>query len=113
MARSMVSIVLPLAGAVCAYAVTKQLDLTGLLPLNEENLSLSSDIPDPADVGVFVLNHIYHATLNDTYPTTPLFRIGSPSLESYKLIPCDRKDVGTCLRRGELCVATSHLYCLQ
>lgn len=85
MIRYLIHVLLVLGVAVCAYA----------------SVPFGSAIPDPGDLGVFYVNHIYHATLNDTFPTSLLSRTGSPSLESYTLRPCVRKDNGTCLRWGK------------
>jgi hypothetical protein len=56
-----------------------------------------------SDPGVWVLtirDQIFHANLDDLFPTQPWLRL-NPSLNFYRLTACPRKDIATCMYYGD------------
>jgi hypothetical protein len=58
------------------------------------------DYRDPLAWLLTIINQIYHANLDELFPTRFLLQ-STPSLDFYRLKSCQRKDVATCMRYGE------------
>lgn len=59
---------------------------------------------DPATYALWVVDQLLTAQITDIFPTFParLFR-PTPRIDLYKLEPCPRAEIGSCLYYGTVC----------